>query len=115
RRVLRAIALLGDPDLVIADEPTPGLGRQESDDVLNHLRAVADQGRGVLLITHDISVALRVTDRVVVAREGRTVDEAPVADFTGDGSRLQHPYTRALWNALPGNGFALPGPEGSPC
>ena len=108
RRVLRAIALIGEPDLVIADEPTPGLGRREADEVLDHLRSLADAGRGVLLITHDIALALRVTDRVVVVREGRSLDEAAVADFSGDGSRLQHPYTRALWRALPSQGFRLP-------
>lgn len=110
RRVLRTMALLGDPALVIADEPTPGLGRREADEVLDHLRGLADAGTGVLLITHDISVALRVTDRVVVALEGRTVDEADATDFVGSGERLTHPYTRALWNALPGNAFtaALP-------
>lgn len=105
RRVLRAIALLGSPGLVIADEPTPGLGRDDADEVLDHLRSLADAGRGVLLITHDIALALRVTDRVVVVREGRSVDEAAVADFSGDGSRLRHPYTRALWRALPRQGF----------
>lgn len=105
RRVLRTMALLGDPALVIADEPTPGLGRREADEVLDHLRGLADAGKGVLLITHDIGVALRVTDRVVVALEGRTVDAAPTADFEGRGERLTHAYTRALWNALPGNAF----------
>lgn len=109
RRVLRTMALVGDPALVIADEPTPGLGRREADDVLDLLRAQADAGRGVLLITHDLDVALRVTDRLVVARAGRTVAEAPAADFVGDGSRVSDPYARALWNALPSNGFRLPG------
>ena len=105
RRVLRTMALLGDPALVIADEPTPGLGRGEADEVLDHLRGLADSGKGVLLITHDIGTALRITDRVVVALEGRTVDEAPATDFIGAGEQLGHPYTRALWNALPGNAF----------
>lgn len=110
RRVLRSIALLGDPDLVIADEPTPGLARSDADEVLDHLRSLADAGRGVLLITHDIALALRVTDRIVVALEGRSVDEAPVTDFVGDGERLAHPYTRALWRALPSNGFRVTEP-----
>ena len=105
RRVLRTISLLGDPALVIADEPTPGLGRRGADEVLDHLRGLADAGTGVLLITHDIGTAVRVTDRVVVAHQGRTVDTVPATDFTGTGARLTHPYTRALWNALPGNAF----------
>ena len=111
RRVLHAMTLLGDPQLVIADEPTPGLAPQDVADVLRRLRGLADQGRAVLLITHDIAAALQVTDRIVIARDGRTIDEADVGDFTGDGERLRHPYTLALWRALPGNGFhvdALP-------
>lgn len=105
RRVLTAMALLGDPELVIADEPTPGLGPDEVTEVLRRLRRMADDGRGVLLITHDLEAALKVSDRVVVVRAGRTVDEAPVAAFSGDGAGLEHSYTRALWQALPANGF----------
>lgn len=105
RRVLHAMTLLGEPQLVIADEPTPGLAPQDVADVLRRLRSLADDGRGVLLITHDIAAALQVADRLVIVRDGRTVDEADVADFTGDGERLRHPYTRALWRALPRNGF----------
>lgn len=101
RRVLTAIALLGNPDLVIADEPTPGLAPGDVVEVLGRLRAMADEGRGVLLITHDIAAAVEVSDRVVVCQSGRTLDDAPAADFTGAGDRLAHPYTRALWQALP--------------
>lgn len=108
RRVLTAIALMGDPALVIADEPTPGLAPESVTAVLERLRALADEGRGVLLITHEISAALTVADRVVVVDRGRTLDEAPASAFTGSGHRLTHPYTRALWQALPGNGFRMP-------
>lgn len=107
RRVLTAMALLGDPALVIADEPTPGLEPADVADVLKRLRRMADEDRGVLLITHDLSRALEVVDRVVVCRSGRTIDEAPVGDFVGAGEELTHPYTRALWQALPANGFRL--------
>ena len=51
--------------------------------------------------------ALEVADRVVICRDGRTVDAADPAAFTGDGAALDHPYTRALWQALPGNGFRV--------
>lgn len=116
RRVLTAMALLGDPELVIADEPTPGLAAGDVADVLKRLRAMADDGRGVLLITHDVGAALEVADRVVVCRAGRTVDEASVRDFVGSGERLGHPYTRALWCALPGNGFVVtPAAEEDAC
>jgi peptide/nickel transport system ATP-binding protein len=71
--------------------------------VLGELRGIADQDRAVVLITHDLPAALEVADRVVICRDGRTVDEARPADFTSGA--LSHPYTRALWQALPANGF----------
>ncbi|GAB2975649.1 ATP-binding cassette domain-containing protein [Saccharothrix stipae] len=105
RRVLTAMALTGDPALVIADEPTPGLPAEAVRAALSDLRRIADQDRAVVLITHDLAAALEVADRVVICRDGRTVDEVPPTDFR-DGT-LAHPYTRALWNALPANGFRV--------
>ncbi|MDP3969760.1 MAG: ATP-binding cassette domain-containing protein [Nocardioides sp.] len=108
RRVIGAIAGMGHPSLVIADEPTPGLHPTAVTEALAGLRRLADDGAGVVLITHELRGAIAVADRVVVAHRGRTVDEAPVADFAGTGGRLTHPYTRALWQALPGHGFTVP-------
>lgn len=58
-----------------------------------------------MLITHDIEAALTIADRIAVLYAGTVVEIAPRSDFTGDGQRLRHPYTQALWRALPGNGF----------
>lgn len=113
RRVLAAMALLGRPRLILADEPTPGLQADSAQLVLSELRARADTGCGVLLITHDLVAALEVCDRVVICDNGRTVDTALPADFRGDGERLSHPYTRALWQALPSNGLRVPTVSGS--
>lgn len=110
RRVIGAIAGMGRPSVVIADEPTPGLHPAAVAEALGGLRRLADDGAGVLLITHELRGALTVADRVVVCERGRTVDEAAVEDFAGDGGRLEHPYTRALWQALPGHGFRAPAP-----
>ncbi|ATE54543.1 ATP-binding cassette domain-containing protein [Actinosynnema pretiosum] len=109
RRALAAMALMADPALVLADEPTPGLPPESVRAVLADLRRIADDGRAVVLITHELTGALEIADRVVICRDGRTVDEADPADFRGDGGALAHPYTRALWNALPANGFHVPG------
>ena len=68
--------------------------------MLGHFRELAEQGAGVLFITHDLKLALSVADKLVVLREGRTVDELPAADFRR-GQGLTHPYTRALWQAMP--------------
>ncbi len=104
RRVLVSTALMGNPKLVIADEPTPGLHMDMVRRVMSHFREMADQGAGVLLITHDLEQALEVADRVVVFYAGTTVEDADVKDFEKEGN-LRHPYTKALWRALPQNGF----------
>lgn len=104
RRVLIASAVAQSPRLVVADEPTPGLDPRTAGRVLSHFRELAEQGAGVLFITHDLELALTVADKLVVLREGRTVEEISAARFrTGEG--LNHPYTRALWKAMPRNGF----------
>lgn len=104
RRILVSTALMGNPRLVIADEPTPGLHMDMVRRVMSHFRELADKGAGVLLITHDLEQALEVADRVVVFYAGTTVEEADAADFRSEEG-LRHPYTRALWRALPQNGF----------
>lgn len=115
RRVIGATATIGRPRLVLADEPTPGLHEAVVTETLRHLRQLADDGAGVVLITHDLERALEVADRVVVFYAGTTVEQLPAAAFTGDGDRLRHPYTRALWAALPRNGFVpLPGAQPPP-
>jgi|HigsolmetaAR204D_1030405.scaffolds.fasta_scaffold00005_53 peptide/nickel transport system ATP-binding protein len=106
RRVLNAAAAVNDrAKLVIADEPTPGLAEQDVREALLQLRSMADRNCGVLLITHHIEAALSVADRIVVLYAGTMAEEAHRDDFAGDGMRLRHPYTRALWRALPQNGM----------
>lgn len=75
RRVLLMCALMDDPRLVIADEPTPGLDLDLAVHALDDLRGFADAGGGVLLITHDIELALRVADRVAVFNDGTVIEE----------------------------------------
>ena len=104
RRVLVSTALMGNPRLVIADEPTPGLHMAMVRRVMSHFRELADQGAGVLLITHDLEQALEVADRVVVFYAGTTVEDADAEDFRSEET-LRHPYSKALWRALPQNGF----------
>jgi peptide/nickel transport system ATP-binding protein len=105
RRVLEAIATMGAARLLFADEPTPGLHPEAAAATLERLRAMADGGTAVVLITHELTGALAVADRVVVCRAGRTVEDAPVTAFRGDGGALRTAYARALWRALPANGL----------
>jgi peptide/nickel transport system ATP-binding protein len=113
RRVLVSTAVVSQADLVIADEPTPGLHPDVVVETLNHLRELAQEGRGVILITHDIQAALMVADRVAVFYAGTTAEIASAQDFaTGN---LRHPYTQALWRSLPQNDFTpVPGNQPSP-
>lgn len=105
RRVLLACALVNDPQLIVADEPTPGLDLELAVRALDDLRTFADGGGGVLLITHDIELALRVADRIAVFKDGRVVEETSVQSFD-DPSLLATPYARELCRALPSNAFA---------
>ena len=106
RRVLISTAVMEKPELVIADEPTPGLHISAAKRVLSHFREIADRGAGVLLITHDLELALQVADRIVVFYAGTNVEEAAVSDFQKE-ERLRHPYTRALYRAMPSHGFEV--------
>ena len=104
RRILLSTALMENPKLIIADEPTPGMDLTLAKKSMEDFRKFADEGNGVLLITHDIELALEAADRIVVFYAGKTVEEAPVSDFCSEET-LRHPYTKALWRALPQNGF----------
>lgn len=109
RRVLLTSALMGNPELIIADEPTPGMDLALAKRSMKDFRNFADEGNGVLLITHDIELALEVADKIAVFYAGTTIEEAMVSDFQSEET-LRHPYTKALWRALPQNGFQpLPG------
>lgn len=110
RRVLAATAVISDATLVIADEPTPGLSESLAKEMLKTFRDLADRGKAVMLITHDIDLALDVADRIAVFYAGTTLETAPAADFSGEGERLRHPYTKAFYLALPQTKFQpIPG------
>ncbi len=105
RRALVSTADQQDVDLIIADEPTPGLDLNVAMKTLKYFRAFADDGKAVILITHDIDLALQVADKIAVFYGGTTVEIAPIKDFHSGLDALRHPYTKALFNALPQNGF----------
>jgi peptide/nickel transport system ATP-binding protein len=110
RRVLVVAAVISGAPLIIADEPTPGLSEVLAQEALSHLRELADKGSGVMLITHDLRMALEVSDKIAVFYAGQTLETAQCGDFGNGGAGLRHPYTRALWRALPQNEFKpLPG------
>ncbi|MDR2398045.1 MAG: ABC transporter ATP-binding protein [Spirochaetaceae bacterium] len=115
RRILIATAVIGEAKLIIADEPTPGMTLATAKRVMAHFRELADQGSGILLITHDIDLALACADRIAVLYAGSTVEIAEAADFSAGPASLRHPYSRALWQAIPQNGFVpIPGNQPYP-
>ena len=105
RRVLVSTALITDSELIIADEPTPGMSLNQALEALKMFREIANEGKAVILITHDIDLAFEFADRVAVFYAGTTVETAPASDFKKGPDALRHPYSKALWRALPQNGF----------
>ncbi|MYV47209.1 ABC transporter ATP-binding protein [Streptomyces sp. SID2888] len=110
QRAATALALVGDAPLLLADEPTTGLDRELVERTVDELRRPIDEaGRALLMITHDLSAAERVADRIAVMYAGRIVEIADATAFFGTpGPR--HPYSRGLLQALPDRAFApVPG------
>ena len=105
RKVLLSTALVSNCKVIIADEPTPGLDEESLNEALKDFRSIADSGCAILMITHDIEAALKIADKIAIFYAGTTLEVANVSDFKGDGKNLRHPYSKALFNALPQNGF----------
>lgn len=113
RRVLLIGALMNRPRVIVADEPTPGLDMELAVRAMDDFRAFANDGGGVLLITHDIELALRVADRIAVFQDGTVVEETAVASFASP-DLLQHSFSRKLWHALPEHGMRCEGHTSDP-
>ena len=99
QRVMIAIALAGEPELLIADEPTTALDVTVQAQILDLLAKLqVDRGMGMLLITHDLGVVARMAQRIGVMYAGELVEVASREDFF---TTPRHPYTQALFAALP--------------
>jgi oligopeptide/dipeptide ABC transporter ATP-binding protein len=99
QRVMIAIALAAEPEILVADEPTTALDvtvQAQILEVLDRLRA--ERGMAVLLITHDLGIVAGRADRVAVMYAGQIVEEAPTAALF---ARPSHPYTRGLFASIP--------------
>jgi peptide/nickel transport system ATP-binding protein len=98
QRVMIAMMLIPNPDLLIADEPTSALDVTVQAEVLRILDdLVKTRGMGLIFISHDLRLVARFCDRVLVMYKGRVVEELQAANLMG----AQHPYTRGLLNCLP--------------
>ena len=108
QRVMIAMMLIPNPDLLIADEPTSALDVTVQAEVLSILdNLVKTRGMGLIFISHDLRLVARFCDRVLVMYKGRIVEELAAKDLMN----AKHPYTQGLLNCLPrigGNRGALP-------
>ena len=105
QRVMIAMMLIPEPDLLIADEPTSALDVTVQAEVLSILdNLVRDRGMGLIFISHDLRLVARFCDRVLVMYKGKVVEELKAENLLD----AQHPYTRGLLNCLPRIG----GPRG---
>lgn len=101
QRVANALALVGEPELVIADEPTSGLDADLVDATAAQLRRIAERGAAVLVITHDLALAERLGGRLALLYASYVVELRPTAEFF---SAPAHPYGEGLLGALPERG-----------
>jgi peptide/nickel transport system ATP-binding protein len=99
QRVVIALALAAEPELVIADEPTTALDVSVQAQIIDLLKELCSERRtAVMLITHDMGVIAETADRVAVLYAGRLVEAGPVGDII---TAAEHPYTRGLMGSIP--------------
>ena len=99
QRVVIALALCADPELVIADEPTTALDVSVQAQIISVLKKLcADHGVAVMLITHDMGVIAETADRVAVMYSGRIAEIGPVEEVI---KHAKHPYTKGLMGSIP--------------
>jgi len=99
QRVVIALALAAEPELVIADEPTTALDVSVQAQIIDVLKEIcAERGASVMLITHDMGVIAETADRVAVLYAGRVAEIGPVREVI---QHARHPYTRGLMGAIP--------------
>ncbi|MDC0115977.1 ABC transporter ATP-binding protein [Octadecabacter sp.] len=99
QRVMIAMALANDPQILIADEPTTALDVTIQAQILDLIRDLRDEtGMGTIMITHDLGVVAEIADTVAVMYGGQVVEQGPVTDVFNNP---QHPYTIGLMSAMP--------------
>ncbi len=95
QRVMIALALAGNPDLVIADEPTSGVDATMKLEIMDLLVTQCRTGKSLLIITHDIGIAAKYSEKLFVMYKGALVENGPTREVV---NKPEHPYTRLLLN-----------------
>ncbi|WP_303863682.1 ABC transporter ATP-binding protein [Alkalibaculum bacchi] len=115
RRVLISTTVMKNPRLIIADEPTPGLDIQSAKKTMDYFKNYAKKDKAIILITHDIDLAIHYSDKLAIFYGGQIVEITKAKYFHQGIQYLKHPYTRALYRSLPTNGFKpIPGSQPIP-
>ena len=98
QRIMIAMMLAPDPEILIADEPTSALDVSVRNEVLRIMdKLVRDRGMGLIFISHDLNLVAEFCDRVLIMYAGRVVEELPAHDL----KNARHPYTQGLLDSLP--------------
>jgi peptide/nickel transport system ATP-binding protein len=105
RRVLISTAVMENPKIIIADEPTPGLDMESAKKTMDYFKNFAAEAKAVILITHDIELAINYSDKLAIFYAGHIVELTNANYFKKGAKYLRHPYTKALYESLPSNGF----------
>ena len=101
QRIVIAIALITDPEIIIADEPTTALDVTIQAEIMDLLQQLCEsEDTGLILITHDLGVVSQVTEKMAVMYAGKIVESGPTDQVVNDP---KHPYTQGLIKALPGS------------
>lgn len=104
RRILFSTCLTEKTELIIADEPTPGVNPEILEELLESFLDLKKRGISVIFITHDMKAALKVADRVATFKDGRVIDVSYPKDILNNTDNLNK-YVRKLWNSQPSNKF----------
>lgn len=111
QRIMIAMAIACEPELIIADEPTTALDVTVQEEILDLLYfLIKSEGKSMILISHDINIVSEYADRIIVIYAGRMMEEGKVTDIYANPL---HPYTKALLNCLPTEGGKIIGIPGN--
>lgn len=111
RKILVCQAIISNADLIIADEPTPGMDVEATDEVIELFKKIKERGKSGLIITHDMEMAIKLCDRIAIFCDSKIKGIENTKDFSSNGEHLKYKYSQYLYRALPQNEFRAPSEE----
>ncbi|MBL7576371.1 peptide/nickel transport system ATP-binding protein [Peptoniphilus asaccharolyticus DSM 20463] len=107
RRILVSECMMSKADLIIADEPTPGMDDLGVEETVNFFNSLKEKGKSAVVITHDLKMALEFADKIAVFLDGTIISVEDRAAFENNGANLKNDYIKMLLKALPENEFKV--------